>query len=267
MTVCIGAICDNELVICADRMITYGPPMSLQVESAVRKIVPISKNAAILFSGNVPEGEWVINKTKSYIDGITTVDMHQVATYVTAAYQQVKEKKAEDIILRPSLGVDYAGFRALVAQTQSSQILQQVAGMLMGHNLQLDLMLAGIDSQGPHLFAIGHPDTMATLDTVGYAAIGSGGLHAAVRLSLGGQTKEASRNETVVNVYEAKLAAQSAPGVGGATDLAFISTSGIKFADASLYTLLSEIHKERPALSSEDLRKLTEECARYGSAT
>jgi hypothetical protein len=40
MTVCIGAICEQgkAVVVAADRMMTFGPPMNLQAEGAVRKI-------------------------------------------------------------------------------------------------------------------------------------------------------------------------------------------------------------------------------------
>jgi hypothetical protein len=41
MTVCIGAICDNgaAIIVAADKMLSYGPPMNLQVEMPVKKIV------------------------------------------------------------------------------------------------------------------------------------------------------------------------------------------------------------------------------------
>jgi 20S proteasome alpha/beta subunit len=59
LTVCIGAICESghTIVVAADRMMTYGAPMNLQVEMAVRKIVPLTDTTAVLFSGSVPDGE------------------------------------------------------------------------------------------------------------------------------------------------------------------------------------------------------------------
>ena len=61
VTVCIGAICESggAVIVAADRMMTYGAPMNLQVEGAVRKIIQLTEHAALLFSGTVPDGEQV----------------------------------------------------------------------------------------------------------------------------------------------------------------------------------------------------------------
>lgn len=60
MTVCIGALCDNEhvTVLAADEMVTFGPPMNLQTEPpGLKKIVTIASSAALLYSGGVADGE------------------------------------------------------------------------------------------------------------------------------------------------------------------------------------------------------------------
>jgi 20S proteasome alpha/beta subunit len=266
MTVCIGAICDKgkTVVVCADRMMTYGPPMNLQAEGAVRKIFPLTDQCVLLFSGSVPDGEYVINNSQARIKAVQPPpDIKTVASLVNAVYQEHKKKRAEDSILRPFLGIDFAGFQALVAQSASSQVLTQLLGMISQHNLGLDLMIAGVDKDGAHLLLVSHPGNVMSLDTVGTASIGSGGLHGAIRMSLSKPTQDGTLAQAMHNLYEAKLASEVAPGVGKATDIAVINGTGHKFVDASTLKVLQEIHKDRPELDDTDLKKLTTKCEEY----
>lgn len=51
MTVCIGAICEdgNTAVVAADKMVTFGAPMSLQMEPAtLKKITQLNSEPAVL---------------------------------------------------------------------------------------------------------------------------------------------------------------------------------------------------------------------------
>lgn len=266
MTVCIGGICESgrAIVVAADRMMTYGAPMNLQVEGAVRKIISLSDKAALLFSGNVPDGEQVATQTRAKMQGAQQIDLASIAAMAAVSYQELKRKRVEDTILRPLLGLEFAGFQALVAQAAASQMLQQVLGMIAQHNFQLDVMLAGLDATGAHLFVVTHPGTALPMDTVGSSAIGSGGMHAAIRLSLARQAKDVTLSETIHNVYEAKIASEGAPGVGKVTDMAVLNAKGVTFIKDPVFEVLAAIHKERPALSDDDVAKLNASCKEYG---
>jgi hypothetical protein len=139
-------------------------------------------------------------------------------------------------------------------------------GLVAQHNLQLDVMIAGIDASGGHLFVISHPGNLLPMDTVGSTAIGSGGLHANVRLALAQQAKTVNLVQTIHNVYEAKIASEAAPGVGKSTDMAVINGKGVTFIKEEVYEVLTSIHKERPALSAEDLKALSSVCKEYDDA-
>jgi 20S proteasome alpha/beta subunit len=264
MTVCIGAICDDGhmIVVAADRMMTYGPPMNLQVEMTVRKIIGVTETVAMLFAGAVPDGEAVISRTKLKISGQRRT-VQDIASAAVSSYQEIKMQKVEDTILRPLLGVTFPAFQTLVAQAPSSQILAQVLGMVAQHNMQLDLLVAGFDDDQAHLFAITNPGVMLPVDTIGSLAIGSGGLHANVRLSLGRQTRHLNFPETVYNVYEAKIAAEVAPGVGKMTDMAVLRQTRLCFFEDKDYETLSSIHQERPALGKNELDLLEKLCKEY----
>ncbi|MGA7823271.1 MAG: hypothetical protein WCA14_03705 [Steroidobacteraceae bacterium] len=268
MTVCVGALCEGgkTVVVCADRMMTYGAPMNLQAEGAVRKIFQLSAQCVMLFSGSLPDGEEIYSRTKANVIATPHPDVKTIAVTAGTAYQAHKKKRAEDTILKPLLGVDFAGFATLAAQSASSQLMQQILGMLNQHNLQLDIMIAGTDADGAHLHLVSHPGNVLSIDTVGTASIGSGGMHAAIRMQLARHTNSGSLAQALHNVYEAKIASEVAPGVGKATDLAVINATGIKFVDDGVVKTLQEIHKDRPALEKAELDKLSAKCKDYQSA-
>lgn len=70
MTVCVGAMCEEgkAVVVAADKMVTFGAPMNLQMEpSALRKITKINDESVVLFSGSVPDSEEIITATKKQL--------------------------------------------------------------------------------------------------------------------------------------------------------------------------------------------------------
>jgi 20S proteasome alpha/beta subunit len=261
MTVCIGAICDDgkAIVVAADRMMTYGPPMNLQVEAAVRKIIPLSDSVVMLFSGSVPDGEAIATGTKAKMAS-GPAKLPQVAAWAATVYQDLKRKRVEDTILRPLMGIEFAQFQQLVAQSASSQVLTQMLGMIAQQNLNLDVMLAGIDDGVGHLAIVTHPGMSLPMDTVGTSAIGSGGMHASVRLSLGRQTKEIKIPETIFSVYEAKRASEVAPGVGKFTDMAVLNDEGVTFVADAVFKALDSIERQKPPLTAAELKKLSDAC-------
>jgi 20S proteasome alpha/beta subunit len=264
MTICVGTICENggAAVVAADKMVTFGPPMSLQTEPpTLKKITKITDESVFLFSGSVPDGEEILSAVFSRIGKGQRQPIVEIAEAVKIAYIGLKRKRVEETILKPFLGADFAQFQTLAAQSAASQILQQVIGMIVQHNLQSEALIAGIDDSGSHLFIVGHPGILIPLDTSGYAAIGSGALHAAVRLSLAQHTKVASLVDTVYNVYEAKKAAEVSPGVGNKfTDLAVIKAGKVIFAKQAIFDALEKAHKEKPSLTVEEQQELKKVC-------
>ncbi len=240
-------------------MMTFGSPLNLQVEMKVRKIAEVNSTAVLLFSGSVADSEAIVNKTREKVKD-KTLTTEEVALIAAENYQIVKTKRVEDTILRPMLGVGYSGFGPLIAQGGASQLLQNVMGMIMQHNLGLELLVGGFDVDGAHLFTVSNPGVLAPFDGVGFAATGSGGLHASIRLSLGGQGRDLPLVETLHNVYEAKAAAEVAPGVGKLTDIAILNARGLRFLDEAAYGKLATIRRKRPALPKSHVAILTEIC-------
>jgi 20S proteasome alpha/beta subunit len=266
MTVCIGAICqsgdDQISVVAADRMMTYGSPMNLQTEPPLKKIIPLTDSCVLLFSGSVFDGEEVAKRVKTEI-GAANATVHQIAERVSAAYVDLKRKRVEETILQPFLGIGFSEFRALAAQAPASQVLNQVIAMIGQHNLNLELLVSGSDDSGCHLDIIDHPGMLLKVGQTGFATIGSGGLHAAVWLSLSKHTRLASYADTVYNIYEAKKAAEVAPGVGQETDIGVIVGGKFSFLDGPMFELLEKAHKEKPSLADEERTEIEKALESY----
>src|SRR5439155_8687062 len=121
----------------------------------------------------------------------------QIAGSVRESYAKHKHRRVEETILKPLLGADFKQFQTLLAQSPLSALLQQVLGLVSQHNLNTDVLVAGMDDSGAHVFAITHPGQLIPLATTGFGTIGSGALHAGVRMSLGQHTKAASLVDTL----------------------------------------------------------------------
>jgi 20S proteasome alpha/beta subunit len=263
MTVGIGAICESGIsaVVAADKMVTFSAPMNLQTEPpTLKKIIQLTDRTLLIFSGGTADGEEIVTGTRPSIAVDPKQPVGQIAAAVKDSYSKYKLRRIEETILQPLLGATYKDFQGLIAQSAASQLLQQVLGLVSQHNLGSDLLVAGVDEAGAHLYAITHPGILMPLGTTGFGTIGSGGLHAGVRMSLAQHTKEASLVETIYNVYEAKRAAEVAPGVGKLTDLAVITDGRCIFVGPEVLQELEKAHKEKPMLSSEELDTLERLC-------
>jgi 20S proteasome alpha/beta subunit len=99
MTVCIGALCkhdnDQAVVVAADRMVTYGPPMNLQTEPSLTKILPMTDRCVFLFSGPSFDGEEIARRVRSQISG-SKHTIRQISDRVLTSYAEFKQKRAED---------------------------------------------------------------------------------------------------------------------------------------------------------------------------
>lgn len=259
MTVCIGALCDGgkAAVIAADEMVTFGPPMSLQTEPpGLKKILVISEAVALCYAGSVPDGEEIIGSARQTVTGMQKPSVKDVAEQVRVAYERLKRRRIEETISRPWLGVDFPQFQELIVRASASQLMMQIAGMVSQHNLATDMLVVGYDGTGHHLFTITHPGVCLHMNTLGYATIGSGALHAGISLSLNRHSAGDSLATTIYRVYEAKHAAEVSPGVGKLTDMTIIKGQAPKFLTHSTLDTLAKVHKEHPDLTAKEQRDI-----------
>ena len=138
-----------------------------------------------------------------------------------------------------SLQEFYRGLQPTMLPQLVGGLDQQVAGFDFG----LELLIAGVDDDGGHLFQVGNPGS-AVIDfaPIGFGAIGSGGLHAIQAMIGFAHAPARSLNDTIYRVFAAKRRAEVAPGVGHDTDLLVITEKGIQQLTSGAIETLQRIY-------------------------
>lgn len=234
MTVCIAAVCESskKIVITADRMLTFPYPTNVEFETEEEKIEELAQSCIALVSGNSGYATEILKNSRNKLGGSRSPEIDRVLDIVKSEYISVRMAKIDETITSASLGIDYAkflqkgGILPNYLQLQP-QVYQQLFMVIQQFNLTVDIIVAGIDTSGAHISVITHPGTLVSLDKLGYGAIGSGGIHGTIHLSLNGQTSKKGLFDTLHNVYIAKKASEAAPGFGQATDMAVVESGRI----------------------------------------
>jgi hypothetical protein len=263
MTICIAAICDGgkHIVVATDRMFTAPPPINVEFETDEIKIENLAPACVALTAGSSAYAFEVVKAAQDQLAGSQAPATEHVAEVVRSAYEKVRSIKVHETLLIPHLGPDF--LRVVAIGTTLPSYLQAQPNLYMnlvqamnGFNLGAEIIVAGVDAAGARLAVIGNPGTMMWADKLGHAAIGSGAIHAATRLNLGAQTRRSHLAETLYRVYEAKKAAEVAPGVGNATDCAIISPGKTELCSTSVLKALEGVFTKAKGSAPETLQPI-----------
>ena len=127
---------------------------------------------------------------------------------------------------------------------------------VMQFNLGIDLLIAGVDDEGAHLFSVYNPGgAVNDFAPIGFAAIGSGTLHATQSLIGFRHTSARDLHQTLFRVYASKRRAEVAPGVGSDTDLAIISDAGIHYVAPEVVGQLAVLFQQYEQPVVQDIRE------------
>lgn len=226
MTVCVAALCrdgERKLAVAAsDRMVTYGG--FIEFEHAESKMTNVSSHAVVMVSGDTLIGTRLAREVGDQFGGAQPVA--DIAVRLATQYEAMRNDLMEQQIL---------ALRALDRTSYydrhnslNPQVTFAIDQQMSQFNPQIELLLAGVDSSGAHIFTIHNPGRPERLhDVIGYAAVGSGTIHALQSMIGFGHSAGAQYHETVFRVYASKRRAEVAPGVGHDTDMAVISEEGI----------------------------------------
>lgn len=268
MTVCIAASCEDGkyIVVAADRMFTVGPPLNVEFEPPLSKIEGMGTSCVAMGAGNGLFVSEIFGNAKQAYRNLPGATVMQIATAVKSAYTASRDEKIEEQIVRPTLGPDFIAFRARngtlpqYLQPQAG-IYQQIIVQSNQFNIGVDMIVAGIDDSGSHVYYIGHPGSMVSFDKIGYNAVGSGASHAAIKFSLDCFHPKTVLEDTLLAVYSAKRAAEVAPGVGHETEIKVISATEIWPVPDVLMDILKDIHNESAKKSKPDSEKIKKKYA------
>lgn len=230
MTVCIAAICAKRkcVIVGSDRMVTFGNDTienTVEFDHCEPKIHVLSDTCVALIAGDALIADEILSGTPAMAQ-MSNPAIEPCAEHLRERFVSIRRRLATELVLEPR-GTTFNefykdgamhGFPVELAKTLDDQV-QQIT-------LNTKILLAGLDSEGAHIYTIEDPGLLVRSDRIGYAAIGTGEHHATMTLIRKNQNNAVGLNETVFNVYCAKKIAEFAPGVGAETEMRVITRSG-----------------------------------------
>lgn len=228
MTICVSAICENgrAVVYATDRLLTAGLLVA-EFEHPGSKAYSLGSTCIGLAAGDALYGHDLFIGCQAMLASRQSPSMAEIAEAVRSRYSALRARTAEEMILAPrglTMGEFYQG--GLVRQLPPEMAFNIDQG-IQGARLPLQVMLAGLDSSGAHLYGVNDPGSIDNYDRIGYQAVGSGETHALLMLVAREHKTDNDLQTTAYLVYEAKRKAEVAPGVGAATEVGIIDAQGI----------------------------------------
>jgi hypothetical protein len=145
------------------------------------------------------------------------VSVKWVADEYARVYAQIRTQRAARDILSP-LGLTNDSFISRQKEMAPELVKQLASEMIRFEMPEADVIIAGVDSTGSHLY-VGKDGAMTCEDGIGFCAIGAGAQHAESLLMGSSYVKTDSIPRGLYLAYAAKKRAEIAPGVGVATDM------------------------------------------------
>jgi hypothetical protein len=232
-------------------MVTLGG--FIEFEHAVPKMTQTASYAVAMVAGDALIGMKLAQDAAEAFAG-DNPSVADIAHELGQGFGRARGERLEQQILSPrslTLQTFYGNHTTL-----NQNIVALLDNQMVQYNLGVELLLAGVDPSGAHIYSVLHPGPPENLhDTIGYAAVGSGAIHALQALIGFGHSAGAEYHETVFRVYAAKRRSEVAPGVGRDTDMAVISGSGIHWLTEDELQQLSGIYDEYEKATSGELQK------------
>ncbi len=245
MTICIAAISDKSksIIFASDRMVTANYP-PIEFEHNKSKITKISNKCIMLSAGNALANDDIMwglkNKIKTDLEQIP---IKQIAENLKNIYSDYRLKKAEEIYLKSrgiTLDIFYKQGRNLLLPESYFQIERSI----FTFNYNLELIIAGVDDSGAHIFGIRNPGTIDCYDSIGYHCIGTGSIHSLSSLILDSYDFNDGLELNIFKVYKSKRNAEVAPGVGKLTDMGYIKDNKIIGLKEEIINELENLYNE-----------------------
>jgi len=226
LTICIAAASGKKhVVVASDRMVTLSIP-STEFEQNLSKTVKITKNSVAATSGNLLAYTPIHQETLKLLhQDSTDPDIQRVAELIRRGYVKARNEKLEqDILVQIGLNMQTFYDRN---QKLSPNIVANMVQAMSQYNFNLSILVAGVDSSGPHIFRVDTPGRIETFDSIGHCSVGSGELHAISTFIANDYDPDLDLDHVVAMVYEAKKKSEKAQGVGEETDICIICNDGI----------------------------------------
>ena len=227
--------------------------LSLEFEQQTRKMDHIGESFVALTAGDALGHTDMIREATQKISKMSQPSVRDVAAEVEERFIQHRQKLAEKPILR-RVGLDFGTFLEQ-QRNLSPEVVSALMSEYQGVELEIEVLVVGVDSSGAHLYHISDPGVATCFDSIGYAVIGTGLPHAEGFLTEADYSPQISLNRAIWLSYVAKRRSERAPGVGSTfTDILIIGRgTGVRFlSDATMNNLAANYEQY-----TEQLRQVT----------
>lgn len=267
MTICIACTCEQssknpkngKIIAISDRMITVDALM-LEFEHALPKLEEITQSSLVMLAGDALTPTDIIRDVKSHSRKEKVTDLRSLARLVAETLANHRKRLVEENVLRPRGFVsfeDYYENATSVPSDLANTLDQEIVSFEDVHDIAgVDILLAGLDDTGPHIYLVSSPGTSTCFDAIGYHAIGSGDSQAIATISSYGYVDAFSSNTALYVAYDAKRKAERAPGVGRETDIRIIDSRGIHEISRESATSLEKTYQDKVNSDSKWLETL-----------
>jgi 20S proteasome alpha/beta subunit len=267
LTVCIAAICEaggrnTKIVLCADRLVSS----VVQFTSGEPKIKQINEHCyAMHSSSDSLISEAILKRVAEKAKANGTTSTGDIVSILRQECLNYKSEEIERDILchynmtAKSLGVNQESMlQAAVNEVKNYQ-----------YHLTSEYIVAGLEPSGDaHIYWVNQDGDYRCHDSIGYCAIGSGGLIAFLDLTKVVYNCQAMYSAAIPLVYFAKKTSERATGVGIDTDILLIHYPKPEekeskpalwnpLVDPKIRTLLDETCKK---IRENELNQLNEVC-------
>lgn len=239
MTICIGAISENKLIVAiTDKMLTLSnPAMTTKYEiSENNKAIQLDEKTVALFAGDVIQGNEILSKVKVKLNSQVKNTLDIANTVQEIYREQWKYVIESNLLSRYNLTIDL--FIANQARLDPD-LVKRVNNIIGEFNLGVEIIVAGIEPQ-PQLYLISNPGTITSYNSIGYVCTGSGSQHATLSLIESEYNGSASIGQAVYSLMEAKKRAEFDPGVGQLCDILVINDKCNKATDDKIKKIAQE---------------------------
>ena len=182
------------------------------------------------------------------------LNVREVAEAAKSAYKRLRMSIIADRVLG-KYGLSWDEFRESAYGRGLGELQYRIIGEIEDFRLDLEAIVAGVDSDGAHIYLIENPGELSSFDDIGYTAIGSGEYHAIRSFIENEYSIGFSLEKALYVVYEAKKYAECAPGVGEQTEMAIVDERGVSEVDQDTLAALEEIYAHKLRFMKENLKK------------
>ena len=253
MTVEIAVICNNgkNVIVASDKMVSFGiNEIEMEFDCSLSKTIKLTETCALATAGNSLLTADYVEMLQGGLNGRKKVPLSEIAESARENYASMRQKRLEQEILIPKGIKNISAFYRLQDKL-NPEMISSIQGGIDDFELEYEILLAGVDKKGGHLYGIDNPGVTSRFDDIGFNAIGNGGFHSTASLISSGFRTSMGLSESLLHIYEAKKVAERAPGVGPGTEVVVIDADRMQFlGDSQLASLESVWQSKKEGLKA-----------------